>query len=271
MSWRLVARKDFRNAVGSRMLTGLLGLYVLALVAVVVGHQLVVDLPTTDGLLVALVTVTKWLVPVTALVAGYDAVVGERADGTLTFLLGLPHSRTDVLVGKAIGRIVAVVVPVLVGFGGVAVATFVLYPDLPAGALVTMALAAALLGAAFVAFAVAVSALTASPVRAVAVAVAAFVGTMFLWDLLPTGVYFLFEGSVPGSQVPPDWYFLLERLNPLNAYLALLSSAFETLSTRVPSPHPFYLSGPFSVVVFGLWVLVPLSVGLLRFRSADLS
>lgn len=271
MSWLLVARKDFRDAVRSRSLIALLGLFVVALVSVVVGHRLLVARPTAGGLLAALVTLTKWLVPVTALVAGYNAVVGERTGNTLRFLLGLPHSRFDVFVGKAVGRTAAVLVPVLGGFACVGVATAILYPSFGLGRLLVLAAVAVLLGATFVTLAVAVSALWRSPVRTVAAAVGAFVVCMFLWDLLPTGAYLLVHGSVPGSRVPPDWFFLISRLNPLNAYLAVLSGAFETLEPQAPAPRPLFLSGWFAVLILGGWILTSLSFGYLRFRSTDIS
>lgn len=52
---------------------------------------------------------------------GYRAIVGERESGSLKFLLGLPHTRRDVILGKLIGRVSTVTVAVLVGFAIVGV------------------------------------------------------------------------------------------------------------------------------------------------------
>ncbi|MFB6151566.1 MAG: ABC transporter permease subunit [Haloarculaceae archaeon] len=271
MSWALVARKDFQDAIRSRILGTLLGLFVVALVVVTLGHRLVASYPRTSGLIVYLIELTKWLVPVAALLAGYNAVVGERAGGTLTFLLGLPHTRRDVIVGKAVGRTGAVLLPVTAGFLGTAVAVVVAYPTFRVWHFLAVVGASLLLAATFVSVAVGLSALVRSPVRTVAVTMGLFVVWMFLWDLVPTGIYFLLHGSVPGSQVPPDWFFFVQRLNPLDGYLALVTAALPTLESPVPSPRAAYLSPAVTLLVFAAWLVGPLAVGYLRFRSADLS
>jgi ABC-2 type transport system permease protein len=214
---------------------------------------------------------TKWFVPVTALVAGYKAIVGERESGTIKLLLALPHTRGDVVLGKVTGRALAVLVPVLAGFAIAAGVSAVLYTTFAPDLYLAFVGLNLLLALAFVSLAVALSAAFRSTVRAVTAAVGAFVLFTFMWDLVPAGVYLLVNGQVPGSSQLPAWYFLVGHLNPSNAYTALITASFPNLVSPMPDARPVYLADG---VTFGLllaWVVVPLTLGYYRFLTTELS
>ncbi|MFB6217602.1 MAG: ABC transporter permease subunit, partial [Halobacteriaceae archaeon] len=123
MTWDVVARKEFRDAVRSRWLWALTVVFVLftagaALLFALVsggGGQQAQGL-TSLGLLGFLLSPAGLLVPIIGLVVSYKAVAGERDSGSLKLLLGLPHSRLDVLLGKVVGRGAVVGVAVVTGF-----------------------------------------------------------------------------------------------------------------------------------------------------------
>ena len=50
----------------------------------------------------SLVSLVIYLIPLIALLLGFDAVVGERERGSLELLLALPVSRLELLLGKLI-------------------------------------------------------------------------------------------------------------------------------------------------------------------------
>ena len=110
--WYPVAKKEFKDAIRSR---GFLVLSVLFTVFFMlppaslvfgifniapsgrdVGMQFLISSVYTN-----MVTL---LVPVVALFVGYAAITKERTSGSLKVLLSLPFSRSDVLVGKVVGR-----------------------------------------------------------------------------------------------------------------------------------------------------------------------
>ncbi|MFB6206004.1 MAG: ABC transporter permease subunit [Haloglomus sp.] len=271
MNALVLAGKEFDDAIRSRSLLALTVVFVGALAAVTVGYALVTPRPRVATLLVYVVSLTKWLVPVAALVAGYDAVVGEREGRTLRLLFGLPYSRAEILIGKAVGRFAAVVAPVTVGLVVSFGCSLVLYRQAVPGRYLVVILAATLLAAAFVSLAVAASALGRSAVRVVAGVVGAFVLFLFLWDIVPATAYFLATGAVPGAHAPPPWYFLLSRLNPVESFLAVVTAWLPTMAPPAVAGRAVYLSGSAAVALLVGWAVVPLGLAYARFRAADLA
>lgn len=270
MTWRIVARKELADAARSRSLWLLTGLFVVALSGVAIGYVVIASRPVVGTLLVYFVTLSKWLVPITALVAGYGAIVGEREGRTLKFLLGLPHTRSDVVLGKCLARAGAVWTAVLLGFGICAPVIALLYRDLPLDRYLLLVALTLLLSATFVGIAVAISTATRSAVRVVSAVVGLFVLFLFLWDLVPASAYFVLFGELPGNVAPPSWFFLLRRINPVNAYTATLVDLYPNLASPVPEPRPIYLTVPFTIGLLVAWSFVPLAAGLRRFERLDL-
>lgn len=129
MSAIAVAKKDFQDAVRSRGLIALTVIFVLFTVGgAYVGTQVAGvfgdEAGDTLDLVYALQSPASFLVPIIALLIGYGAVAGERERGSLKFLLGLPHTRWDVVFGKIVGRSAVVTVSILVGFAAGFVAIF---------------------------------------------------------------------------------------------------------------------------------------------------
>jgi len=132
MSTLAVAKKDFRDSIRSRALLVITVLFALltgggAFVSSWAGEILEVggDQTTLD-LLLALQTPASFIVPIIALLIGYGAISRERESGSLKFLLGLPHTRRDVIFGKVLGRTAVVAVSITIGFtvGMVAIFAF---------------------------------------------------------------------------------------------------------------------------------------------------
>lgn len=271
MNWRVVAAKDFRDAVRTRSLWALSALFVAVLAGVTIGFTLVARRPSFPGLLTFLSALVVWLVPITALVVGYKAIVGERETGTLGILLSLPLSYWDAIFGKAVGRAAAVVAPIVAGFGVMALIALALYQRFFGGLFVLFVLLGVLLALAFVSIAVAISAVTGSAVRAASGAIGTFILFTFLWDLVPAGIYFLLNGQVVGNTEPPEWYLLVQHLNPSNAFTFLVTDLAPTLMSPVSKPAPFYLRPTFTALLMVLWVVLPFAVGYYHFRTTEVT
>jgi len=122
--------------------------------------------------------------------------------------------------------------------------------------------------------------------------IGSFAGMVFFWKPLAAGLYYAVTGSLPGLEAE-RWYFALKRLNPLEAFRVLASTALDETVTAVPefpvedlpasaTPEqlelanrlggevPFYLEAWFSVVVLLAWGVVPILLGYWRFERADL-
>lgn len=271
MSSSSIARKEFAAAARSRLLIFVSLVFAGALLAVTIGYRLVAPRPRTGVLFVYIVELVRWLVPISALVAGYDAIVGERSAGTLRLLFGFPYTRGQVFLGKAIGRFAAVLTGVGIGFLATALVATIAFEGLQFGRFVLLFGAAALLAAAFVGIAVATSGASCSPVRVVAGIVAAFVGFLFLWDLLPDGAYFVLHGSTLGPATPPAWYVALERSNPVTSFDVVATAITPSMGAVGSGTGSFLGSTGFAVLVLLAWTGVPLAVSYVRFLRADLA
>lgn len=273
--WLTIARKEFADALRSRMLWGIVVVIAL-LTSLSAGISLLVPDVEPDAAMAigGAAQFAGVLVPILALIAAYLAVAGERESGSLKVLLGLPPSRGEVLLGKFLGRSGVVAVGLTLGFAVSGVVIAALYSGFPVAAFVGTTALTVFLGVAFVGVAVGISAVTATRARAMTLAVAAYLGLTLLWDLVPNGVHLLVAGEMPG-EVVPAWFLLLQGLSPTGAYNALvqwlLLGGGVATEARIGGSAPGYLSpGVFAAILF-VWTVVPLVVGYLDFRRADLS
>ena len=279
MSWLVVARKDFEDAVRSRMLWTITAVFLLFTAgAVYVRESVLQDTPGVPAVTQFLTSPSRLIIPLAALVVAYLAIAGERESGSIKILLGLPHSRGDVVLGKLLGRTAVVAAAILVAFAGAAVAMLVLVGDLPVVDFVLLTLVTVLFGLTFVGIAVGASAFAATRSRAMALAIGAFFLFQLVWDLVTTGVYYLVENSMPNPlDSLPAWYYLVQGLNPINAYPRAADLVFSGAGAFVPagsltgSSAPFYVQNWFGLVVLAFWLVVPVALGYWRFQRADIT
>lgn len=194
----------------------------------------------------------------------------------MRFLLALPHTRRDVLLGKILGRTVVVWVSVLVGFAVAAVVAFSYYEFSPVIYL-GFILLTMLLGFVYVSIGVGVSAVTGSVSRAGSLILGVFIVLQYLWAYLWLLVVYLTNGfSLPAVDEFPAWFDFVSALSPGTAYGELMISVinrqpgsdwefigqFDESAIQLPEWFPL-------VVLFG-WVGLAVAVGYWRFDSADL-
>jgi ABC-2 type transport system permease protein len=294
-TWTDVVRKDFEDAVRSKMLWGLGSVFVAFLVmSLLSAEQLFPDPVTVDAAmaLAGVAMLAQLFVPGIALVAGYLSVTGERRSGSLRVLLSYPFSRSDVVVGKFVGRSLVTATALAAGFAVASVLVVVLYGAPEVETFVGFVAASALVGLTFTGLAVGGSAAAATRGRAMALTVGSFVGMVFFWKPVVVGIHYAVEGSLPGIRAD-SWYFFLKRLNPLEAYRVFAGAVLGEnvpavpefpledvpartaaeqleLANRVAGEVPFYLQDWVAVVVLLAWAVVPVVVGYRRFEAADL-
>jgi ABC-type transport system involved in multi-copper enzyme maturation permease subunit len=278
MNALVIARKEFDDALRSRLLWALIG-FVGLFVAGTMGVPLVVPMLGGDPLqgLGAASEFAAILVPIVSLVAAYLALAGERESGSLRILLGLEPDRQTVVLGKFLGRGAVVALGVGAGFLLAGVVGWVLYGGLPAVAFLAVTALTAALGVAFVGIAVGISAATATRSRAMTVGIAAYLGLTLLWDLLPQGLHLAVEGAPPGASVP-GWFVFLQGFSPSGAYSALVMAAIHAtnadypgIATNVSAPVPVYVQPWVFAALLLTWTVVPLLVGGVLFARADLN
>lgn len=275
MTWLVIARKEFEDALRSRMLWAIV-LLIAAMTSV--AAAVMVFVPGLEGDPVTAIggasQFAAMLVPIMALIAGYLAIAGERESGSLKILLGLPPSRGEVLIGKFLGRAGVVGIGIAIGFAISGVVTYALYGVLPVVDFLGVTVLSSILGISFVGIAVGISSVTAARSRAMTLAVGAYLVLTLLWDMVPQGLHLLLTGSMPGATVP-GWFLLVQGASPSGAYNMLtqrvLLDTDAAMAARLGGEVPVYLDASVFVFLLLAWMGLPLLVGYLRFRRADLS
>ncbi len=279
MSWTAIARKDFHDAARSKALWALTALFVLFMAGVAYVYTLLGQQSgelEALGLLIFLLSPVTLLIPLTALVMSHKAVAGEVESGSAKFLLSLPHTRRDAIVGKVVGRGAVLGVSVLVGLVVAAVVTVALYDSFDALAFLGFSALTVLLAVLYTAVGVGLSATTKDSGRATIIAAAFFVVFEVAWGVVVSGVYYLLNGSLgpTTAESSPDWYLLLNRIPPASAFTNAVFQFLPGQSTLVsqlfPQNPPIYLSKWAALATMFAWLVVVPALGYYRFQRMDL-
>src|SRR5574343_420730 len=185
-----IAAKEFRDRMRNRwVLAVALVFTVFALVIAYFGgaQQGAVGFRSIEVTIASLVSLVIYLIPLIALLLGFDAIVGERERGSLDLLLALPVTRLELLLGKYLGLAAAFTLSTLLGFGGVAALLALQLGTAGLWHFGGFMLSALLLGWAFLSLAVMVSVLAADRTRASGLAIAAWSFFVLVFDLLLLG------------------------------------------------------------------------------------
>ncbi len=291
-----IARKDLEDVVRSRLIWAVFGLFVLLMGIIGIASASDGDSQiTTEGLIGLFANLGAWLmVPVIGIMIGYMAIVGERQSGSLRILFGLGFTRRDVLTGKLLSRSMVIIIVTIASLLVMLVMAVFIADSFDLGLFAQFAALSILLAVMFTAIAVAASAITATRYRAMGAAIGAYVLFAMFWHPFAAGIHYLIVGELPAYEAP-EWYFLLTRLNPLEAYNQVISVwtdqyvwgmigwvtvvedvSFEDansllLTERVSGELPFYLSDWFAGVIIILWVAVPIAIASWSFNRADLN
>ncbi|WP_267641392.1 ABC transporter permease subunit [Haloarchaeobius amylolyticus] len=282
MSLTAVAKKDFTDARRSRSLWLLSALFVLFAAGMA---WIYTEITATGGagadpelsalgLYDFLASSATLFISITALVIAHKAIAGERDSGSMKLLLGLPHSRADVLFGKVLGRAVTLALPIVLGMVvalGVIVALYDSYNLAEYAVFVSITLVFALV---YIGLMTAISASVSTAGKASALAFAVFAVLELLWNAIPMGVLYVANGfTLPGSIAEyPDWYFGIVSLTPSSAYQSALTAVLDGANTgaTLTGRDAFYLEPWFGFVWLAFWLAVPLGIAYLRFDRADL-
>ncbi|SEQ79041.1 ABC transporter permease [Natrinema salaciae] len=278
MSAIVVAKKDFRDAVRSRVLIGLTVLFSLFTVGGAFLASRLSELfeeggaSSTIDLILALQTPASFLVPVIALVVGYGAIAGERESGSLKFLLGLPHRRRDVVLGKVLGRTGVVAVSILVGFAVGLVGLFAFVGSVSIVDYVAFTLLTVLFGFVYVCIGVGLSSMTRSTTKAAIGAFGLIVVFWIGWGVVGQLLLFAIEGTLFVESFP-DWYISYLSLPPDAAYGSAIGAVLgenQLSMAGIVENLPVVAQPWFGFVLLTIWALVPLGLGLWRFDRVDL-
>lgn len=262
MSWRVVAERDARDPFRSMSALVLFGLFGLLFAAV--GYLA----SGSTGVAAILGSVANGIVPLAGYGLCYGVVAGKRDSGSLRVVLSLPHSRRDVVLGSALGRLAVLALAVTVGFvTGVLVFLAAGGSGIDATAVVLAWALSVLFAASVVGVGVGVSAAARTAGRAVAGVASAYVLFVVAWNWIPGLVRYVIGGFRFPTGPTPTWATVFAYCNPERAYAVLASTV---VNRAPPATADVYASPGFALAVLVAWTVVPLALGYLRFERDDL-
>ncbi|SEW14728.1 ABC transporter permease subunit [Natrinema salifodinae] len=270
MSTLDVARKDFLDVRRAKVIWLIGGLYAAIMALFLYFGQTGVSNPNVRNALGGLTGIGAVFIPLIALVAAYLAIAGERESGGIKYLLSIPNSRRDVVLGKFLSRTAIVAAAIVVAFLVGAVLTLVWYPSLEADVFVGIASLTVLYALTYVAVAIGISATTASRSRAMGGAIGFFFVTnvLNLFGPFRFAIEYLFNDLAGLGISNMQVMFVQVLLSPTAAYVRSTPLAYSADS--VSDIYPWFLQPEVMVAVMLAWLVVPIALGCWRFERADL-
>jgi Cu-processing system permease protein len=263
-----IARKEFRDRVRSRwvwVVAIVFALFSLAIAFLGGAAQGAVGIRSVEAAIASLTSLAIFLVPLIALVLGYDAVVGERERGTLDLLLSLPIPKWAIVVGKFLGLGAALAAATGVGLGAAGIVLALRVGWSVWSVWTQFALGCILLGLDFLAIAIWLSTWARDRSRASGAAIAVWFALILVFDLILLAAMVALGAHPAGRWLP--WVMLLNPADLFRVWgLASIGNvqALRGVSELFPSvvaQQPFWLA----VALLG-WTVGPLALAVRRFR-----
>jgi Cu-processing system permease protein len=262
-----IAGKELQDRIRNRWVLAVAAIFTAFALAIAyfgAAQQGALGLRSVDVTIASLVSLVIYLVPLIALMLGYDAIVGEREKGSLALLLSMPITRVELLLGKYLGLAGALVCSTLIGFGIVGA---LLATRFGAGALLhygAFMASAVGLGLAFLSISMLISVAAGSRVSASGMAIVAWFGFVLVYDLLLLALLVALQGKLSGDVVPA-----LLMLNPADAFRMLNLFGFAEVGRLygLAAVMPKALAAPWvQGAAMLLWIVFPLAIASWRFK-----
>ncbi|MFB6352581.1 MAG: ABC transporter permease [Halobacteriales archaeon] len=259
-----IAGQEYRLAVRNRWAFALTGLFAgFALLVTVFGASSVGP-GRVDATLVSLAALATYLVPLAALVFGYDAIVGADEAGWLDVVFALPVPRPLIAVGTYLGRGATLAAATLLGFGTAGAAIVVLAGLVQWPLFAALLFGAVGLGLAFLAVGVFISALAAEKTHALGAVLVVWVWFAFVHDLVALA-------ALAAVELPDAALSAAVLANPADVFRVLVLGSVETtgggLAAAVASTS---LSVPLLAIALLGWMVLPTVGAALAVRRRSL-
>jgi len=266
------AGKEFRDGLRNKWVAGatlLLAALAFALTFLGSAPTGLVDVKPLAVTVVSVSSLTIFLIPLIALLLGYDAIVGEEERGCLLLLLTYPVSRIEIILGKFLGHAAILTVATVVGYGaaGTAAAWSTGGDAESWRAFLGLIASTVLLGLAFLALAYFISVVVRERSTAVGLAVGLWLFFIIVYDLALMGSLVASKGRI-GSGI----FASLLLLNPADVYRLFNLTAFEHIrkfSGMAGLSASAHFPPAILLAVLAAWAVIPLALAASIFRRRE--
>ena len=213
----------------------------------------------------------EWIVPILAFMLGYAAIIGEIERGSMSALLSMPINRVEIVFGKFLGLGGVLSLSILLGFGSAGAIIGIMIPNANYGEYLSFILSTVLYGIVYLSVAIFFSTLFKKRSTALG-------GAIFLWFFFNMILPLVLLGiAVAGKALPdiingyaPDWYYVLQLINPTSVYSALVSLNVGLDLMGTVEKYPAFYTTELLVTVLIIWITVFLILTFWRFRRKDI-
>lgn len=263
---RVIGAKEFRDRIRNRWVMAvaiIFALFALAIAYFGASQQGEVGFRSIDVTVASLVSLVIYLVPLIALILGYDAIVGETERGSLELMLSMPITRFEILLGKYLGLAAALSISTVLGFGAGLLPLVSELSSSDAFHYAGFVGSAILMGLAFLSMSMLVSVLAADRVRASGVAIGLWFFFVLIFDLLLMGALVLSQGRL-GSGM----FAAILMLNPADVFRLMNIFSSEQVQSMygLATVMPERLTDPAVLLAIMLaWIVIPFFIAHWRF------
>ena len=271
---KTIAKKEFMDNLRSKWIITLTFIFILLTLAMsfVQGGG---GLSSMEVTVVGIMAIASMLVPIVAIMLGYNTITGEAESGSLLVVLSNPITRLEVLLGKFVGLGSVLSTSILLGFGIAGIVIMVEDSSNVVGYMIFMVLTI-LLGLMFLSLSICFSALLKRTVMSLGAGIGIFFWGMIIGTVL-MGVYL---ATTPNSDLMsmannmPDWMMsAMMILSPMHMYQTstMLGFSMTSLSTGGFSISlPDYITLPRLLIIYSVWIIVPMIVGYFSLKKRDI-
>jgi ABC-type transport system involved in multi-copper enzyme maturation permease subunit len=271
----IISKKEFMDNLRNNWIIILTVLFIILtlVISFVSGGGSLGDIQVT---VVGLLAIASMLVPIIAVMLGYNTISGEVESGSLLVVQSYPVSRGEVYLGKFFGLSCVLAVSVLLGFGiSGLIINGVVGGANPVEFLVFISLTI-LLGLLYLSMSICFSAILKRRSTSLYAGVGLFFWSMIIASVI-MGVFLGTGGSfsdiLTGGM--PDWMWSsMMVLSPMDMFQTATFLGFNLRVANIGGfgeiMIPNFISMTNLLVIFILWIILPLGIGYYFYRKRDI-
>jgi Cu-processing system permease protein len=223
-----------------------------------------------------MMSIVQLLVPIIGLMIGYAAIVGEIEKGSMSMMISLPVNRLQIILGKLLGLGGVLSFTILVGFGIAGIIIGIMVENVNYIEYLIFIVATILVGLVYLHVAFFFSTLFKKRSTALG-------GAIFLWFffnmILPVILLGIAWGGAALSDIAAgkvaDWYFIIDLINPMSVYTALVylnvGGGVPAIGATTPQlQYPSFYSSGLLVFILFLWIIAFFGLSYWRFKKKDI-
>jgi Cu-processing system permease protein len=266
-----IAKKEFMDNVRNKWIMALTIIFIVLTLAIslAVGGGEIVDFEVTA---LGLLSISTLLVPIIAIMLGYNTISGEAETGSLQVVLSTSIRRHEVLIGKYVGLGSVLALATLLGFGisGLVIMT---QASANAGGYLVFIILTIMLGLIYLSLSMCFSTIMKKRVTSLIAGIGIFFWAMIIGTVIMV-IYFATGGSVEGvMNGMPDWMWgAMMILSPSDMYqtsvfLGFSTSGMDVMGFSIELPEFIVLWK--LIIIYLAWTFIPLVLAYLFLERRD--